>query len=326
MIYSQSPNLLSLIQKSKRVLLQVHKNPDLDTVGASTAMQSVLTQFGIKSDIVCPQKLDEKFNFISQASHITTVDYLKINYSEYNLCIVLDTSSMDRITGNKEINLPDSLPLIVIDHHINNVFVNAFHIFDIDASATCEILYHLFHDWNIPISAEIANSLYAGIAGDTVFFKYTTHPEKLFTIASDLLSKGADHNQLLQKMFNSYQFHEVKLLGEFLHRMEYGKNRSFVWSSIPYEVFVEFGSPRAIREIAADLFFQSVDNVDFGVVILEEQKGVLSISFRSKPSSHQDMSRVASRLGGGGHIHASGATVYGKFDEKVSEIIKKISE
>jgi phosphoesterase RecJ-like protein len=107
-------------------------------------------------------------------------------------------------------------------------------------------------------------------------------------------------------------------MGLFLQKIQFcGK---FVWSTISYQEYEKFSKPKGIREMVADLFFQSVKEADFGMVMLEEEKGKLGVSFRSKGII--DVSVLAEKLGGGGHQKAAGCTLYGKFEEMVDKTIK----
>jgi phosphoesterase RecJ-like protein len=56
------------------------------------------------------------------------------------------------------------------------------------------------------------------------------------------------------------------------------------------------------------------------MVMFFKEKGheIFRISLRSKGSANA--ARVAEHFGGGGHIHASGFTVYGPYDRLIREV------
>ncbi len=93
--------------------------------------------------------------------------------------------------------------------------------------------------------------------------------------------------------------------------------------SQPYETFEKYGKPEGVREMAADLFFRGIKGTDFGVAILEYEKGQISLSFRSKKDA--DVSTYAKLFGGGGHKNAAGATVKGEFKESVNKILERLN-
>lgn len=320
MFYKDSLKILNEIKKAKSILLNAHRNPDLDSIGASTAMKKVLENMGKKVEIVCPTAVPIDFLFLKGADKIKKVDFLSFNFRSYDLFIVLDSGSYDIVTGSKQIKLRKN-PEIVIDHHQTNKFTDVnYRLYDHKASATCEIIYKLLIDWGINIDQDLATGLFSGIAGDTVFFRYTENTKETYKIIGDLVERGADKDLLVEKIFNNYEFASIQLVGEFLKNMK--KEKNFVWSAVDYETFSKYNRPKGIRELAADLFFQSVKGAKFGLAMLEEEKGKVSLSFRSIKDT--DVSKIAKTLGGGGHKNAAGATVMGEFKNTVKTVLDKV--
>lgn len=309
-----------MIKAAKTILLNAHRSPDLDSIGASTAMMKVLRRLGKKVDIVCPTDVPSDFLFMEGAEEIRTIDFSTFDFKPYDLFIILDSGSYDIVTGKKEISLPD-IPTVVIDHHRSNKFTDVkLKLVEEEASATCEMIYKLLTEWKINIDQEMATALFSGIAGDTVFFRYTQNTRETYKIIGRLVELGADKDLLVESMFNNYDFDSIRLVGEFLKKMK--KEKNFVWSAIDLETFRKYGKPKGIRELSADLFFQSVKGAGFGLAILEQEKNKLFVSFRSIKDT--DVSKIAKSLGGGGHRNAAGCTVSGEFTLTVNNIIDKV--
>jgi len=324
MHYQQSSKILETIKKSKNILINVHRNPDLDSIGSATAVYQALIKMRKNVTLVCPHKIPENFKFLKGADNVETVDFSGWagKPRPYDLFLILDSGSYDIVTGSKEIKLPD-VKKIVIDHHrTNNWTKYSLRLLDIKAAATCEIIYQMFIDWGIEIDPDMATSLFSGIAGDTVFFKYGENAKRTFKIATELLDKGADKNKLIDQVFDNFDFDLVQIMGEFLKKMEKGISSSgeFIYSILDYETFVKFGSHRGARETVANLFARSIKGFDFGIMAVEYEKDKFAVSFRSKKNT--DVSVIAKKLGGGGHKNAAGAIIYGDIDQ----VIKKIKE
>lgn len=317
--YLQSKEILDEITKAKNILINVHRNPDLDSVGSATAMYQALIKMGKKVTLVCPHKIPEDFKFLKGADLVETIDFKEWagKPSPYDLFLILDSGSYDIVTGSKEIKLPD-VKKIVIDHHQTSNWSNYLSkLLDVEASSTAEIIYQLLLDWKIKIAPEIATSIFAGLAGDTVFFKYEKNTKKTFRIATELLDLGADKNKIVEQSFDSFDFDLVRMIGEFLARMQ--KGDGYVYSILDNETFIKFGKQRGAREIVANLFARSIKGFDFGIMAIEYEKDKFAVSFRSKKT---DVSEIAKRFAGGGHKNAAGATIYGSIDQ----IIKKIKK
>ncbi len=311
--YPLSKSILEEIKKAENILINVHRNPDLDSIGSATGLYQALIKMGKKITLVCPHEIPENFKFLKGADKVKTVDFKNLNR---DLFLILDSGSYDIVTGSKEIQLPD-IKKIIIDHHQTNNWTEFIHkLLDIEASSTSEIVYKMLLDWEIEIDPEIATSLFSGIASDTVFFKYEKNSKKTFRIATELLEKGADKDKLIEQVFDSFDFNLIQMMGEFLTKMK--KENGFVYSIMDYETFAKFGKHRGAREIVANLFARSIKGFDLGFIAVEYEKEKFAVSFRSKKDT--DVSIIANKLGGGGHKNAAGATVYGNIDQ----VIKKI--
>ena len=322
--YFLSKSILEEITKAQNILINIHRNPDLDSIGSATAVYQALIKMRKNVTLVCPHEIPENFKFLKGADNVETVDFSGWagKPRPYDLFLILDSGSYDIVTGSKEIKLPD-VKKIVIDHHrTNNWTKYSSRLLDIKAAATCEIIYQMFIDWGIEIDSDMATSLFSGIAGDTVFFKYGENAKRTFKIATELLDKGADKNKLIDQVFDNFDFDLVQIMGEFLKKMEKGISSSgeFIYSILDYETFVKFGMHRGARETVANLFARSIKGFDFGIMAVEYEKDKFAVSFRSKKT---DVSEIAKKFGGGGHKNAAGATIYGSIDQ-VIEKIKKI--
>ena len=146
-----------------------------------------------------------------------------------------------------------------------------------------------------------------------------------FDAAKDLMQRGANKDEIIFRLFKSVDFKILKFWGAVLDEMNVDPVGKFVWSAIPYERIVELGSLAGGRKAAASNFVQIVDGTNFGMIMVEQEKKKLSISFRSRTGL--DTSKIATELGGGGHIYASGAKIEGlpfeKAVEKVLEVVRK---
>jgi phosphoesterase RecJ-like protein len=323
--YPLSKSIFEEIKQVNKILINVHRNPDLDSIGSATALYQALIKMGKKVTLVCPHEIPENFKFLKGADKVLTIDFKTWagKPRPYDLFLILDSGSYDIVTGSKEIKLPD-IKKIVIDHHRTNLFTDVgIKLLD-EIAATCEIIYQMFVDWGIKIDPDMATSLFSGIAGDTVFFKYGQNTKKTFKIATELLDLGADKNKLIDQVFDSFDFDLVQTMGKFLIKMKKGISSAgeFIYSIMDNETFIKYGSHRGAREMVANLFARSIKGFDFGIMAVEYEKGKFAVSFRSKKNT--DVSVIAKKLGGGGHKNAAGATIHGSIDQVINKIKKVV--
>ena len=321
MNYSQSKEIKEKVDKAEKVLINAHRSPDPDSLGSALALYQVLLAMGKEAKVICPDEVSPEYSFLPCYDEIEKVDFSSFNYKDYDLFITLDSSSWTMVTRDKEVEVFD-MPLVVIDHHKSNDMYGEINIVDEKVSSCAEVLYLVFEDLGVKITKDIATALLTGILGDTGVFRFPSVTPKTMDVARALMEKGADKNLIIYNVYASLDFELIKFWGEVLRRMI--KEKKFIWSAIPYDVFREYGKPGYGKETAASSFAQIVKDTDFGLIIVEERPGILAISFRSR--SKADVSVLAERLGGGGHKDAAGAKVEGEFGEALKKILEEAED
>ena len=321
MNYKESVKILEEIKKAKSILVNCHRGPDPDSVGSALALYRVLTNLGKTAKVIYPgEELQQNLSFLDGFEKIELVDFSKFDFSKYDLFIALDSSSWYMVSGSKEIPLP-KIPIVVIDHHLTNEKYGKINLVDEKVTSTGELLYKVFEDWETRIDNKTASSLLTGIIGDTCIFRYPGTSWSTLDVAGKLMKAGADKDAIVFSLYSSSDIQLVKFWGEVLQRMQLDERYKFVWCAVPYEKYVELQSKQLGRESAAGQFLAIVDGTDFGILMVEDKKDSLSISFRSRTG--HDTSRIALALGGGGHIYASGAKVEGMpFDQAVNKVLE----
>lgn len=321
MNYKQSQEILEEIKKADKILLNCHRSPDPDSIGSALALRKVLIGMGKKVEVICPSKeLFENVDYLSGFKQIKKeVDFSKFDFSQFDLFITLDSSSWDMVSNKEKSSVPD-IKTIAIDHHFTNTNYADIDLVDDKVTSTSQLLYSLFEDWKLEINKNIATCLIAGIVGDTGAFRYPGSDENTFRVVSKLMELGADKDMAIHKIYRSEPIELVKFYAEVLLRIEIDKNKKFVWSAVPYEVYSKLDKPSMAKESAASMFAQVIEGTDFGFIALETEPKKLAVSFRSR--SGFDTSKIALELGGGGHIFASGAKIEGLvFDEAVEKLL-----
>ncbi len=320
MHYKQSKKILEKIRMAKKVLINCHRRPDPDSVSSALATQCMLKDMGIDSLVVSPDPIPSFLSFLPNVNNIVVTDLDNFDYSTYDLFLILDSPTWDFITGNVQSVSPKGLFKIQIDHHIKRNKFTDLSLIEENVSSTAEVLYLLFEDWKLAINSNTANALLSGIIGDTLCFKIPATTARTLKIAAELIELGADRQHITNNLFSRMKFDLVKFMGEVMNRLEKDEEHGFVWSAIPYEVFNAFKKPPGAKNNTANMFFGSIDEGDFGILMVEEKKGNLLVSLRS--ANRFDVSEIAKELGGGGHRDSSATLLRGiKFDKAVNNVL-----
>jgi phosphoesterase RecJ-like protein len=317
MNYEESAEILKVIKKAKKILINCHRGPDSDSVGSALALSRVLKNMDKEITVICPSDIPADLAFLEGSNLITRVNFSSFNFSGYDLFIILDSSTYGMVTGLKDSEKP-TVNNIVIDHHASNEKFGKLNLVDADMTSTGELLFKIFTDWKVEIDKDVAECLLTGIIGDTGSFQYQNVGQETLETAAKLIEKGADKDKIIYNIYRNIDFKEVKMWGKFIESMMIEDN--FVWSAISLSTYKDFGEYPYAKEDVANLFFPIVRGTDFGIVMVETNENVLSVSFRSR--SGFDVAQIAEEVGGGGHKAAAGARIEGlAFQEAVNKVL-----
>lgn len=330
MNYSESQAIRAKIDSANKILLNMHHNPDADSVGSAIAMARVLKHFGPTSHkaslgagkevkIVSSTEVPKNLDFLINEEDIEIIDFKTFDFSPYDLFITCDSSSWSRVAGgNAE---KPKMFFVNIDHHISNHKYGDINLIVPNSAANCEVLYYLFEDWGVNFE-NIAEPLLAGIIGDTGAFRFPEANEQTFQVAANLM-KFTDKNKIIFNLYQSFEENHVFVWKEFFDNLKIDHEHKFVYSFVRKEILESYGMPFNAKSELADMLFSSIDGTDFGLIGAEDE-GYISVSFRSRTGV--DVSRLASKLGGGGHAWASACRVdilEGKYEEAVEKILSE---
>jgi bifunctional oligoribonuclease and PAP phosphatase NrnA len=147
----------------------------------------------------------------------------------FDLIVTIDTPSLEHLGGlyAKNAEIFFETPKVNIDNHINNENYGNINIVDITAASTAEVIFELIKKYETSlIDKEMATSLLAGIIAETNSFQKAHTTPNSFLKASELISFGANQQEIIQYLFKTKDFSVLKLWGRAMARInhlpEYG--------------------------------------------------------------------------------------------------------
>ncbi len=297
--------IVSRIEESERVLLLSHDRPDGDAIGSMVAFGLVLESLDKKVRMVNFNEVPESLSFLPSSDRVEQPG----RRIDCDLVIVLDSAGRDRINESVWQTVPDSVPLVVIDHHISNSGFGEVCLVDSDSPATGQILFQLFEfaEWNI--SPEMASHLYAAISTDTGSFRYPSTTAETMRIGGELLRLGVDVGWINQMLYENQPMRRVEALRRLLDGLRYDFEERCVSVSLPLDLTNELGLQPGDTEGVIDIL-RSVDSVIIAVFFEELPNGKIRVSSRSKEPRY-GVGEICSLFGGGGHTLAAGARLSG---------------
>ena len=299
------------ILAANKILITAHVQPDGDAIGSTLALMQMLRSIGKSAQIFIDDTVRKNLHALPHFEEIRR----PVDREEFDadLMIVLDTS-IDRI-GNVK-NLTDA-PILNIDHHVTNKGEGIELYVETSAAATCEIIFKFARELDATITPDIATCLYTGLATDTGFFQFSNTRAETLAIASELIRCGVSPN-FISEQLESKSLAEVRGLSAALNSLKMFYGDKVAGMILDNATAKNFDSTEGfIDEIRV------IETVDVAFLITEKAPNFCRVSMRSKGV---DVSKIAARLGGGGHIRAAGCTLKTTLAEAEKILVEAIGE
>lgn len=309
-------NIKEKIEDSNSIVILTHEHPDGDAIGSSLALMHGLRKLGKSVDVIIPG-VNKMYNILPGFEDIK--EYFVENYN-YDLCIALDSSDIERLHVCKEI-FQKTKNTIVIDHHITNQNFGDVNYVNAVASSTCQNLLVILAYLDVAISKDIAACVYAGILTDTGGFRYNVQPET-FEFAAMLLETGIDITKIYRNLFDLTTVPRTKLLGRALDKLEILSNGRIAFTYISKEDEEELNICDGDHEGIVN-YGRNIDGVEVSILV-RQVDNKYKISMRS--NEYLDVSLIATKYGGGGHMKAAGITTDMSLELIMQTLISEIEK
>ena len=319
-IVKERGELNKAIRKAKNIFLMAHKDLDLDALGSSIGMYTVLKKKRKKIYIIIDDRTHEPGVEKVLRELEGCIEVIKSeNLDEYlsprkkkNLLIILDTNKKDLVQS--ELALKKIENKLVIDHHDTGktTIKDATMIIDRKVSSTCEMITSLIEYYDVEIDSYYATILLSGIVLDTNNYTLNTTAETYYT-SYYLASLGASAKKvqyLLKQDIMDYTERQ-KLLAD----IETINNKIAFTKASPYTIYRR----EELAKVADTLLF--FNNIEASFVIGKIGKDTIGISGRSL--GNYDISTILEKLGGGGDNYNGAAKFEKTTISKVEQRLKK---
>lgn len=300
------------LNEASSIALISHLDPDGDNLGSLTALSKSLLNLGKKVYPIEFDKIPENLKFLPNLDLLS--DKIDINI---DMIICLDCANYKRLGQIDEL-FNKAKYRINIDHHQSNEFYGDVNIVKKGYSSTCELVFDLINEINLPIDKEISMSLLTGISTDTGRFLYSATTADTLAKASRLVENGADMMKINELIYQSKKFEAQLLENEILSKTEIYNDYvafGFVMTDQLNKYNVEISDIDSVINT-----FRDTDKIKISVLIKQQAENEYKVSFRSK--GNIDVGLIAKNLGGGGHKNAAATRITGDF-ETVSNKIKE---
>jgi phosphoesterase RecJ-like protein len=306
--------VIERLEKAKRLLVIGHIKPDGDDISSVVSLVMIMRKLGKTAEGCIAGEIPWNYRKLDGVELIKGVSELA-GY-QYDTAVTVDCSDLSRI-GDAAALLKGQKPDINIDHHQTNSGFARLDLYDSTYAATAVIIYEIGKEL-VEYDKPLAQINLLGIATDTGFFKYSNVDRKVFDYAARLVNAGASVQQISSAILESRTLKQVKLLCQTFDRLHIEEQERLAWAEISFQMLKAAG---CTDDDADDIVeeIRSLQGVEIAVLFIEWPKEDIHISFRSK--NYADVSKVASKFGGGGHARAAGCTCKNANLEKISKMV-----
>ena len=315
------------IGSAERLLVVTHRKPDGDAVGSCLGLARGLPQ-PVSVHLVGPVGSSVK-------QLIRATDDVHISDSdpehEPDLIVLVDTGAWVQVGPLADWLRARRDRVVGLDHHPTGNDIAPDRIIDPSMASATMMVLRLLDELGIVVddTAGVAEALFAGLATDTGWFRHSNADAAAFAMAGRLVGAGVERDRLYAMFEENATVGKLALVSRALGSLELAGDGRLALMMLSAEDFTDSG---ALRSELDGLVNQplSIEQVVAAFLLYVEEDGVVKISLRSKPPlpgrETVDVSAVAGRLGGGGHVRASGARVSGSLSVAREKLLAAIDE
>lgn len=308
--------IATYLKQNNNYAIIVHKNPDGDCLGCAKALCLALRNMGKNAFVVLPNPHSPRHDFMWDKN-------LEVAQFAPECAVCVDVASISQMGTAYESHFQKLPASVCIDHHGTNDGFADLNYVDAKSAACGEIIFELLNELGSELNRSIAEALLVAIADDTGSFQYSNTSSATHMIVSELYKIIPNPEPIMRALYGTHTRQEIDTLREIVPSIEYhmGGKVCFMFADIeeiksigadPSNVDAWVGLPRSVKGVEVAAVFK----------ILSESE--VKVSFRS--NDYVDVSELASKFGGGGHMRAAGATFFENAESAKEKIIKELEK
>ncbi|MDD4182132.1 MAG: bifunctional oligoribonuclease/PAP phosphatase NrnA [Victivallaceae bacterium] len=314
------------IEKHDDFLLMTHERPDGDAIGSIFGLLNLLRNHGKSAEAVLPDEIPDKYLSFLPSNYRTDISSVEI--AMHQCCIILDTPNRSRVGIGPGLKCEQiGIPIILLDHHPDNMRYGQINVVQPEVSSTAELLFMLskeLRSWEV--TPDVATLWMLGMVMDTGGFRFDNTSATTLRHAAELLDLKADHHRVMLEMFFSkslaLQQFEAELFNSHLRTDFEGR---FAWIYIPETLIDKYRIKMRDTEGLIEIL-RSIRTADI-VALIQRSNDGYKVSLRSKDSRYS-VGWIARELNGGGHEMAAGGKIKNtNFDVAItvlSDLVQKV--
>lgn len=305
-------------------VLVSHIRPDCDALGSELGMAYLLRQLGKDVRIINAHRVPAALEFLDPAGTIKSLgDDIEPDEISTDCFMILDTSAWPQLGDMGDVIRAASCDKMVLDHHVGEDDLGATMYKDYQAEATGTLVVQAADAFGIPLNRQMAVPLFAAIATDTGWFRFSSVSAETYRVIARLIDAGVVPSEVYHDLYERDTLAKLKLRGLILSRTQSELDGALMHTSVETADFESLGAIPSDTEDSVNMMLK-VDKTKAAVIFVGQPRGGFKISFRSR--CEMDCNEVARLFGGGGHKVASGAFQEGTLDDVRGRVLPAVIE
>jgi len=306
--------LKEIIARHNSFLLTSHCRADCDAVGSELALALILESLGKEVQIVNGDSVPEHIRFIDPDDRVQELGHNAdpVELSKIECLIVVDTSAWVQLGPMGDVVRDFPGTRVIIDHHVSQDDLEAEEFKDATAEATGRLILELSEALEVELTPQIALPLFAAIATDTGWFRFSSVTETTFLALAKLVSAGVSPPTVFSLLYEQHSLARILLRGRILEHVVADCEGRLMSTHVRRTDFEEVGANTTDTEDVINTLL-TVAGSEVAVLFVELGENRTKVSLRSR--TEFDVCAIAAQFGGGGHRAAAGVTYDGSLDE-----------
>jgi phosphoesterase RecJ-like protein len=297
--------MIEALQQARRVCVVGHIRPDGDCVGSQVGLAMALKNEGKQVRCWNEDQMPEKLAFLDPEKLLAQPE----PGHEFDVVVATDCASFERL-GKVGPCIEKRGLLVNIDHHASNTRYGDLNWISEREPSTGEIIYRLLRTARWPITQPIADCLFTAVSTDTGSFQYPSTRPSTYSVAGELVKRGANLAKVCHEVYQSHPLSRVRLLRHLYSQFKLTHSNQIAYLWLRKRDFERTGADTSEAEGLID-HIRDMEPVVVACVFEELEPELTRISLRSK-SEKVNVSDIASQFSGGGHRAAAGARIPGR--------------
>ncbi len=312
---------IEIVRNRDNFLICCHASPDGDALGSAAAMGYICKSLGKNFSLYNESCVPDFLEFLPYPC-IIEHDLDTLSFKPETL-IILDCGDRKRL-GLHADKLLKLAPSVNIDHHLfNPEFGSLTNWVDTTMASTGNAVACLALMLDIPMIDELGFCLYTTFLTDTGSFSYGNTNARVLMTAAHMVNLGLNPSKVSEALNNQWTENKTKLWAYLLSTYVMDKELGLTYSIASKALLEEFSCIKEDLEGFVEQL-RKIKGTRIACILREEKAFETRVSLRSQ--GEDDVQKLASFFGGGGHKNASGATVKSSVAEARDNIIKTLSE